>query len=232
MLLFSSKFAVNAAVCDWAVCAGGIGACRVTCAYSLPGFVSFAVCRQNMYINIYVGFWITAFFPWHVWKKALKIRNEMFPNLPAFLEHGLIKRKHYYEIAASLLCLTFPLEGCLPSHLLPRRASPPSRAADRANEQLLSRWLSRASASLHWLPDWLRKWLTSPAARCSLPEPVRRWASEQGCWSSQRQTPRTLQTYKKNVSGHLLENELRTSIETNQGLRLLNLQKVLLLSMC
>lgn len=58
-------------------------------------------------------------------KKHLKIRNEMFPNLPAFLEHGLIKRKHHYEIAASLLCLTFPLEGCLPSHLLPRRASLP-----------------------------------------------------------------------------------------------------------
>lgn len=63
MRLFSSKFAVNAAVCDWAVCAGGIGACRVTCAYSLPGFGSFAVCQQNMYINIYVGFWIAAFFP-------------------------------------------------------------------------------------------------------------------------------------------------------------------------
>lgn len=178
------------------------------------------------------GFGLLHFPPDMYEKKLSKSEMRCFPNLPAFLERGLIKRKHYYEIAASLLCLTFPLEGCLPSHLLPRRASPPSRAADRANEQLLSRWLSRASASLHWLPDWLRKWLTSPAARCSLPEPVRRWASEQGCWSSQRQTPRTLQTYKKNVSGHLLENELRTSIETNQGLRLLNLQKVLLLSMC
>lgn len=76
VLLFSPKFAVNAAVCDWAVCAGGIGACRVTCACSLPGLGSFAVCQQNMDINIYVGFWITAFFPWYVWKKKkLKIRN-------------------------------------------------------------------------------------------------------------------------------------------------------------
>lgn len=34
------------------------------------------------------------------------------------------------------------------------------------------------------------------------------------------------QTNKENVSGHLLENNLRTSVETNQGSRLLNLQKV------
>lgn len=49
MLLFSSKFAVNAAVCDWAVCAGGIGACRVTCAYSLPGFVSCSLQAKYVY---------------------------------------------------------------------------------------------------------------------------------------------------------------------------------------
>lgn len=85
------------------------------------------------------GFGLLHFSPDMYEKKLSKSEMRCFPNLPAFLEHGLIKRKHYYEIAASLLCLTFPLEGCLPSHLLPRRASPPSRAADRANEQLLSR---------------------------------------------------------------------------------------------